>query len=231
MHRETTYGCLNLLPRNSGFEPYTPRMPTSPGPLLQALTTLWDRLRTDVAELPPIRPTVSPGSRRQDHGPEQWTLDDDGTALGLVVTADVLQEGAEAVLETLLHDAAHLLNWVRGARDTATRGAYHNGVFLGAAEEVGLEWPPDATRGSTGFRDVRLTDDARRRYATDLKELERLIPVLLPYLQPPTSTRSRTDRVSLACGCSPPRKVRVGRTVAAQGPIVCGVCNEEFKPE
>jgi hypothetical protein len=111
------------------------------------------------------------------------------------------------------------------------RGAYHNQTYLSAAEEVGLEWPEDATRGSAGFRDVRLSDVARRRHAADLTTLEEVIPVTLPHLQLPTTKAPRVDRLSLCCGCNPPRKFRIGRTVAAQGPIVCGVCGKEFRPE
>ncbi|MFE0326319.1 hypothetical protein ACFW08_05820 [Streptomyces sp. NPDC058960] len=208
-------------------------MPTSRGPLLEALGALWDRLRADVPELPPIRPTVSPTTRRTDHSP-RWTRDADGFVTGLVVSVDVIQEGAEAVLEMVLHDAAHLLNWRRDVKDVTMRGVYHNQSFITAAEEVGLTWPEDAERISgRGYVNPVVSTAALKRYAPAVRKLEEAIPIVLPHLElPDTPKTSRTpDRLTLQCQCDPPRKVRISRTVAAQGPITCGVCGKDFKAE
>ena len=178
-----------------------------------------------------MTPAVSPTTRRLDHGPERWTEDADGSVSGLVATADVLQEGAEAVLAMVLHDAAHLLNWRRGISDTTMRGVYHNASFLTAAEEVGLEWPDGADRvKGKGYVNPRLSDTARKRHASDLRVLEKAVPQILPHLELPTSSSAgRVDRLTLRCNCSPARSFRISRTVAAQGPIVCGVCSTEFR--
>ncbi|MDH6625740.1 hypothetical protein M2271_003551 [Streptomyces sp. LBL] len=208
-------------------------MPTSPGPLLAALDALWERLRADVAELPRIRSTVSPTKRRKDHGPERWTVDADGSVSGFVVSADVLQEGPEAVLEMVLHDAAHLLNWVRGVNDTTMRGAYHNQEFLTAADEVGLQWSETAQRTqSRGSENVTLTNPALRRHRPDLAALSDTIPLLLPHLELPSTVRAdRVDRLTLRCKCTPARTFRISQTIAAKGPIVCGVCGNLFDEE
>ncbi|MEU3729992.1 hypothetical protein AB0E81_11365 [Streptomyces sp. NPDC033538] len=208
-------------------------MPTSNGPLLSALDALWERLRNDVPELPTITPIVSPTSRIQDHGPERWKRDEDGAVSGLVVTADVLQAGPDVVLETVLHDAAHLLCWCRGVDDTTMHGVYHNQNFLAAAEEVGLEWPEGAKRiRGKGYHTPVISSAAKERYAESRRELEEAIPLVLPHLElPPTSNRGRVDRLTYACKCDPPRRFRISRTVATQGPITCGVCGSEFAPE
>lgn len=208
-------------------------MPTSNGPLLSALDALWKRQQADVPELPRITPVISPTSRIQDHGPERWKRDDDGTVSGLVVTADTLHDGPDVVLETVLHDAAHLLCWVRGVDDTTMHGVYHNQHFLAAAEEVGLEWPEGAKRRQgKGYHVPVLSSAARERHAESLEELKEAIPLVLPHLElPPTSNRGRVDRLSYACKCDPPRRFRISRTVAAQGPIMCGVCGSEFTSE
>lgn len=204
-------------------------MPTSPGPLLEALSELWERLRDQVADLPPALFTVSPTTRRNDHGPARWTREDDGAVSGLVVSADVLQEGAESVVEMVLHDAAHILNWIRDVKDTTTRGAYHTQAFLTTAEEVGLEWSDGAERTATrGFSNPVMSTEARERYAADVEALEGVIPLTLPHLALPPTT-ARTDRLTLQCQCNPPRKLRISRTVAAQGPIKCGVCDATFE--
>ncbi|WP_425837368.1 hypothetical protein [Streptomyces fractus] len=203
-------------------------MPTSTEPLLQALTLLWERLRGDVPELPVIRPVVSHTPRSSDHRPS-WTRTDDGAVAGLVINADTLQAGAEALLTSVLHDAVHVLNWQRDVKDVASRGIYHNASFLTAAEEVGLEWPEGAGRsGGTGYADVALTDAARERHASDLATLPEVIEQALPHIALPAKTRRATDRLTLSCQCTPPRKFRMSRTVAAQGPVICGVCSKEF---
>jgi hypothetical protein len=209
---------------------YTARMPTSPGPLLAALDDLWRRLRDDVPELPPIRPTIAPMTRRRDHGPERWTADDEGAVTGFVVSADVLQEGSEATLTMVLHDAAHLLNWSRSIADTTMRGVYHNQAFVTAADEVGLRWPPGQHRTpGRGYDDVRLTDETRTRHAADLTALDEAIPLVLPHLSLPTSSSAgRVDRLTLRCQCTPARSFRISQTVAAAGPIICGVCGKPF---
>jgi hypothetical protein len=157
-------------------------------------------------------------------------VEGDGTVTGLIVSADELRDGPEAVVVSVLHSAAHILNWRRGIQDTTTRGAYHTQAFLTAGEEVGLIWPADAKRSSTrGFIDVVLSDAARARHADDISTLEQLIPEALPHLEVSTSKRSSTPgRLTMACQCDPARTFRISKTVEAAGPILCGVCGKPF---
>lgn len=206
-------------------------MPTSPGPLLQALDALWDRLRASVPELPVARIVVSPTKSRASHGPEMWNWESEGIVSGLVVSADVLADGPEATLDAVLHAGAHVLCWVRGDQDTTMRGTYHNQTFLSAAQEVGLEWREDKPRvQGRGYSTPELSDCARSRYAEDLSALADAIPLTLPHLSVHTPERStQYDRIGMECKCDPPRKFRIAGTVAAKGPITCGVCEEEFR--
>ncbi len=152
---------------------------------------------------------------------------------GLVVSASTLQEGPEATVQFVLHEAAHILCWLRDIRDTTMRGVYHNGSFLAVAEEVGLEWPDGAERvPGRGYSNVRLSDASRERFAPDLEALAEAIPQILPHLAVPAPTTSGSPkRLTMQCQCGPPRKIRAGRTVAALGPITCGVCKREFTEE
>ncbi|WP_406161004.1 hypothetical protein [Streptomyces canus] len=208
-------------------------MPTSPGPILQALIDLWERLRAEVPDLPPIQPAIPPATRTSNHGPERWGMDADGTVTGLVVDAETLSRGPEAVLETVLHEAAHILNWRRDVNDVTSRGAYHTQAFLVTAEEVGLEREEGASRSATrGFESVALTDVARRRHTEDLKTLAEIVPPALAHMPVPTPPRDRhVSRLTLRCSCDPPRTFRISRTWAAAGPITCGVCGEPFTEE
>ncbi|MEU1037685.1 hypothetical protein [Streptomyces sp. NPDC005907] len=155
---------------------------------------------------------------------------DTGAVSSLVVSAVVLQEGAEETLRSVLHEAAHILNWMRDIPDTTTRGAYHTQPFIGTAEEVGLHWPDGAERRQgRGFADVVLTEDTLKRFAPDLHALNVAIPQVLPHITVPEPTVTRAStRVTLQCKCTPARKVSVGKTVAARGPILCGVCGGGF---
>ncbi|MET7939649.1 hypothetical protein [Streptomyces sp. NPDC005302] len=159
--------------------------------------------------------------------------EDDGAVTGLVVSAALLQEGPETVVEFVLHEAAHILNWTRNVSDTTMRGVYHNGSFLSAAEEVGLHWPDGAARiKGRGYSEPVMSDAARERYASDVASLTEAIPQVLPHLVVPVvTTGGRPGRLTLQCQCDPPRKVRVGKTVAALGPITCGICKAEFTEE
>ncbi|MFJ5103189.1 hypothetical protein [Streptomyces sp. NPDC088554] len=159
-------------------------------------------------------------------------LDEDGVVTGLVMSAATLANGPEAVVSTVLHEAAHVLCWVRQTPDTTMRGGYHNQRYLVAAEEVGLHWGPDDKRGSSsGFYVTALSEDAKQRHTADLKALETAIPLALPHLVSPTSSKhQRTERISLACKCEPARRVMMFGRVAAQGPVICGVCGQPFEP-
>ncbi|WP_069752950.1 hypothetical protein [Streptomyces sp. EN16] len=208
-------------------------MSTSPGPLLQALEGLWDRLQAEHAELPPVRISVSPTPVSASHPPERWrkAAEDPHIVTGLVVSADTMREGEEAVVTDVLHQAAHLLNWTRNITDTTVRGAYHNNRFLEAAQELGLYWPTGRPRISgRGYATPELTEGARSRHEQTIKELTDAIPRVLPHLVAPTPSRTRApDRLTLECGCDEPRKIKISPTVAALGSITCGVCGQNFR--
>lgn len=176
-----------------------------------------------------MRMALSPTPPSAKHGPERWTREDE-TVTGLVVSSETLAAGADSTLEAVLHDAAHVLCWVRDVQDTTSRGAYHNSVYRNAAAEVGLVWPDGASRVTgKGYVSPALTDETREWYADEVAELARAIPLVLPHLVVPETARRRTpDRRTLACGCDEPRTFRISPTVADRGPIICGVCEKPF---
>ncbi|MFD5198813.1 hypothetical protein ACFWM7_01320 [Streptomyces sp. NPDC058375] len=205
-------------------------MSTSPGPLLQALDGLWEQLRSEHPDLPLVRMAVVPTPPPNKHLSDRWHRDGE-VVTGLVVSADTMRDGADAVLEAILHEAAHVLNWIRGTPDTSRRGTYHNRDYLAAAEEVGLTWPIDRVANPNGRGyEPPLGDTARAAYAAHLDALTSAIPHVLPHLTVPTSsTRARTpNRLTLECGCPTPRKIQVARTTSELGPITCGVCKKDF---
>lgn len=204
-------------------------MPTSR--ILQAIDALWSRLQSDHPDLPAMRTSVVPTPPPSKHLPERWSWEDDGTATGLVISADVLRRGGDAVLEEVLHEAAHVRCWIRGLTDTSRRGTYHNGVFLEAAEDMGLHWSADVSvSGTVRGYEPRLTDETTRRYAPQVEEIEAAIPIALPHLVVPdyAPRKSQPNRLTLRCGCPEPRRIQTARTTLAKGPITCGVCRKDF---
>lgn len=205
-------------------------MSTSPGPLLQALDGLWDRLRSHTPELPPARIAISPLPPSPKHGWERWEREG-GVVTGLVVSAETLTAGADATLEYVLHEAAHMLCWTREVTETATYGVYHNAVYLEAAGEVGLIWPPTQSRDARkGYASPVLTRASKVRYADDVDALEAAIPLILPHLTVPEAPMRKrpANRLYLQCQCAEPRRIQISPTVAAKGPVICGVCEKPF---
>lgn len=165
------------------------------------------------------------------------------------IAGERLATGAENTLQTILHEAAHALAAVRGHSDTSKEGRYHNRTFLVLAEELGLafEGTPDAT---IGYSAVLLTPASREVYADAIGALDAAIVAYLDTFEglvsgrsragngdgengptvAPTRPKSRNNPRAL-CGCESPRIIRASRAVLAVGPIVCGVCGEEFRAE
>lgn len=206
-------------------------MPTSPGPLLEAVEALWSRLRSRVPTLPDARYAVVTTPAVTAHPPSRLSWEREGVVTGLTLSSETVSAGAEAVVEAVLHDAAHVLAWTRAADDTANKGTYHTGVFRTVAIEAGLAWPDDARRHTTaGFAGMRLSDETRAALASDLAHLADVIPAVSPALAVAEADRPVSrDRIALRCSCVPARSFRIAQTVADLGPITCGVCGKPFK--
>ena len=68
----------------------------------------------------------------------------------LFIAAELLAAGGRAVVEVMLHEAAHALATRRGIKDTSAAGnRYHNKRFVTLAAELGLRGPdvPDKITG------------------------------------------------------------------------------------
>ncbi|MFJ1900472.1 hypothetical protein [Streptomyces sp. NPDC088115] len=204
---------------------------TAPGPLLNTLTTTWKQIQTDHPELPTIQIAITTGPATANHEAQRWDTDGDTHPL-IAIPLEVLRAGHTEVLRFLLHEAAHLLCWRRGIKDTTTRGAYHNTRYLAAAVEVGLEWPPGTPRVERrGYTDPRLTTATREKYENPLGDLAEVLPRVMPHIDVPDPYRSRTPRrVILVCQCEEPRRLQIAAGVAGRGPIICGLCRSDFTP-
>lgn len=166
----------------------------------------------------------------------------DGQVRGEVLLAgEALHLQPSQVFEVLLHEAAHGLNAARGVKDSSRGGRYHNARFKVTAEEVGLvvqAMPP------YGWAQTSLGPAATELYEREIVQLgdamriARRVGREVQFGEGEISAngeRRDGDQQSGAerakpkpatCGCG--RKLRMAPSVLAQGPVLCGLCGQEF---
>ncbi len=153
----------------------------------------------------------------------------------VLLAGEALNLPVEDVFEVLLHEAAHGLNAVRGIKDVSRGGRYHNARFKATAIEVGLDvemMPP------YGWAKTSMTPEALKQYAVEIADLKDAIRIARRIDdrrsagitagdgEAGTTSPERTKSPPMSCGCG--RKMRMAPSVAAQGPVLCGMCGVEF---
>lgn len=114
------------------------------------------------SKLPKVVITIQESGRRNAYGwfgNGFWTDRLAGEAVPEInLSAEYMSRGPEGLLETLLHEMAHLWNaTIADVRD-CSGGQYHNKHFKTAAERFGLEVSRD---GKRGWAYTKLTDVSR----------------------------------------------------------------------
>lgn len=169
----------------------------------------------------------------------------DGQVRGEVLLAgEALHLQPAQVFEVLLHEAAHGLNAARGVKDASRGGRYHNARFKTTAEEVGLvveAMPPygwaQTSLGSTATeryeREIAQLGDAMRiarRLGREVRLGDREVGVEADRGEGDKQAGPERGKSKPAiCGCG--RKFRMAPSVLAQGPVLCGLCGQEFSVE
>ncbi|MER7952341.1 hypothetical protein ABTY59_33610 [Streptomyces sp. NPDC096079] len=199
------------------------------------------------------------GGQRWGHfGPELWALPEEGIrrrASELFIAGELIAKGGRAVMEVLLHEAGHGVAHTRKIKDTSGDGnRYHNQRFVKIVEELGLKKPASPVK-THGWSFCTITDETAARYADVIAELD---AAGLPYLgamwdapvggdddqeegnndgpaggdeDKPKKKRRGGKRFAVACGCDQPRRLQITPKSLEDGPIICGVCREDFTPE
>jgi hypothetical protein len=151
------------------------------GPLLAALEEAWSAIRRHHPEIPHVRVAITSGLDRRR--PElsylgQFTSAQDlnhhgpGARPEVTIAGEMLDDGAQALFATLLHEAAHALAEVRAVTATSEDRCYHDRRFKLLAEELGLR---SSHAPAVGWSAVVLTEATTRRYAAPIAALERAI--------------------------------------------------------
>ena len=231
---------------------------------------VWERIRQNHPELPAVIIVTGTGMI----GPSRWGHfrangwmaraegEDAATDLALgemFMAGETMAKGARQVVQTMLHEAAHVLAQVRNLKDTSRQGRWHNGTFRKLAEEMGLEHKAATAHTQHGFSFVTLTEETEAKYADLLGELDREIRLVvdLPWFlkgtekpageqgedeseggefihggrRKATTTTPQSGNLKATCGCAEPNIIRASRKVLDLEVIRCDECEELFTAE
>jgi hypothetical protein len=185
---------------------------------------------------------AAPGTRDQPRvlghfAALRWSAKKDSTvhAHEVVVVAEYLNRPAEDVVETLLHEAAHAMNFERGIRD-CSRSQYHNGHFKTAAEELGLSVKQVP---HYGYAFTTLPPETAAKYQEDVEALRSFLIHRRRLMELPTGpgTTGRDDAGTTREGpssrarkatCKCPHIIRVSKKVLEHTVIRCESCGAPF---
>lgn len=150
-------------------------------PVVASLQKVWARLQKAQPELPDATIVVKRDSRAWGHTTVQRVWGAQATKgrgkakaahltaerYEVMVSGENLSRGAVAVLGTLLHEAAHALNLVRGVRDVDTNGR-HNKRFKTTAEDA---WGLDIRDlgNYAGWTDTYVPTATEARWAVEIR--------------------------------------------------------------
>ena len=196
--------------------------------LITTLTGIWSRIRVQHPEVPPVVVVfLARGNRTRTVGhfaALRWRVrdGDDGLMHEVCVTTEYLYRAAEDVLELLLHEAAHALNFARGVHDCSSTSQYHNRRFRDAAVELGLVVTNDHTYG---FHSTTLGPDTAQAYAAEVESLREAL--LHRERQNRYWARPRRENsIVAACACG--YRVRASKKTFAATTLMCNTCGEPF---
>lgn len=210
-------------------------MTPSNSAVLAAIEALYAKARTLHADAPEavfILPT-NEGSRkpRNGHfGASRWKpsgYEGDAYYAEIAIFAERLQDGADLVAETVLHELAHGLALVRAIKDTTRKGAYHNKKFKALAEEVGLIVDQN---DQVGFGVTSLAPDTLAPYRAEVDALHeaiqayRAIPTSEPVERKPSDPEARWVKMTCPDHEDVGVKVRQRDLPDAADSLTCWVC-------
>lgn len=212
--------------------------------LIRALARVWTKIRLRHPDVPGVVLIPAPAERGRTNvlghfAALRWRTCDDGQGHlhEVVVVAEHLNRGASDIVETLLHEAVHAMNFARGVKDCSTTSQYHNSAFKAGAEELGLTIQKVK---HYGWAYTTLPPATAARYAEETGLLEAVLihrraPSRLVPLPPGGSTTpdnededkgtSRSRKATCAC----PYIIRVSKKTVEDTVIRCESCGEPFR--
>ncbi len=210
--------------------------------LIEALANVWSAIRGRHPDVPPVVIIPAPAARGEMNvlghfSALRWKGKHQGQFHEVVVVAEHLDRPAEEVVETLLHEAAHAMNFQRWIHD-CSRSQYHNQHFRHAAEELGLAVQQVQ---HYGFAKTTMRSDTAAKYLDQIAALREVLihrrkPMVInggpgPPAGPTgggddyTNGTSRSRKATCRC----PFIIRVSKKTMADTTIRCESCGEKFR--
>jgi SprT-like family. len=194
------------------------------------LERAWSAIRAIYPETPAAVIVVYRHPRQDRRGhwwPAQWhTKNTNGTTYTeLHISSTILNETADHVLTTLLHEACHGIADTRGIQDTSRQGRYHNANFVEIATELGLLTEKNSTIGSTT---PGITDKTKTRFKNTLDDLTESLDLYQEWLTGtnivPGKGKTKNRNLKMTCpACN--RIIRASQQTIDAGPITCWPCS------
>jgi hypothetical protein len=131
---------------------------------------------------------------------------------------------AKELLNTLLHEVAHSLNFANQIKDTSSN-QYHNEKFKSQAEALGLK--TIEVKGK-GHASTELTDFGAKRWSKALTILEKALELTATGEGAQKPKGRNTNLIKAVCDCG--NIIRASATVITAG-VRCENCEELFKEE
>ncbi len=152
--------------------------------IVKALEALWTSIRKRNSELPDVviitGSAISNGMAWAHFWRERWEDRTDATKRPeMFISGERLACGAELTLQSMLHEAAHALAFIRDEQDTSRQGRYHNKIFVRMAEELGLEYPHSGPDSTIGFSAVTIKAETLVLYKAEIEKLDAAIKIYL----------------------------------------------------
>jgi hypothetical protein len=220
--------------------------------LVKALAAIWAAIRAKHPDVPNVvlLPAPNPHSNANVLGhfaALRWSAKHQGSASvqhEVIVVAEHLDRTPQDVVATLLHEAAHALNFQRGIKD-CSKNQYHNRHFENAAKELGLTV---SQVPHYGFALTQLPHETAAVYESETKALQAVLihrRAITAVTAPPTKPKNGDDNKEDDQGeeedpnnnktrlkkatCQCPFIIRASRKVLAATTITCGRCGGSFE--
>lgn len=208
--------------------------------LIEALARIWSRIRVYHPAVPGVMLLAAPSLRSDlsvlgHFAPLRWRHRQKGTVSHheVMVVAEHLDRDVTEIVGTLIHEAAHAMNFERGIFD-CSRSQYHNRAFKEASELLGLQVTQVP---HYGFALTRLRPETREHYQEDLTYLAEVLihrakPIAVSGATPnggkdePPEDKPTCRNRKAVCHCS--FIIRVAKATLEQTVIRCERCSGPF---
>lgn len=221
-------------------------MSKSGSSIIAALEYAWQDIQKHHPELPAVvlvtgrRRQKSEAKTRGQHCKNTWVVrEEQGHLTEIVIFGERLADGGTAVMNTLIHEAAHELCHTRDVKDTSNRARYHNKVFMKAAEELGLEGPAVSGGPTLGYSNCVITEVTTRLYQAAIENLGTTCRLYVSALTKEEEKKPRKPVRLAVCECPEDEENSITWSKKYQKrfedtgylPLLCATCHHAFTPE